>query len=42
MEEQEVVVPTKPTRREKSAAAKQRVAVPMHRWKQQDWDKFPL
>ena len=36
----EVVIPTKATRREKSAAAKQRVAVPMHKWKMPDWQKF--
>ena len=30
-EEEEVVVPTNPTRREKSVAAKQRVAIPMHK-----------
>ena len=41
-EDREVVIPTKPTRREKSAAAKQRVAIPMHKWKQQDWERFRL
>ena len=38
----EVVIPTKATRREKSAAAKQRVAVPMHKWKMSDWQRFCL
>ena len=39
-EEEEVVTPTKPTRREKSAAAKQRVVMPLHRWKAKDWEAY--
>jgi len=39
-DEEEVVIPTKPTRREKSAAAKQRVVMPLHRWKAKDWEAF--
>ena len=38
--EEEVVIPTKPTRREKSAAVKQRVIMPLHRWKAKDWEAF--
>ena len=38
--EEEVVVPTKPTRCEKSAAAKQRVIMPLHKWKAKEWDAF--
>ena len=36
----EVVIPTKATRREKSTAAKKRVALPMHKWKMPEWQKF--
>ena len=36
----EAVIPTKATHREKSAAAKQRVAMPMHKWKMPDWQNF--
>ena len=39
-EAKEVVIPTKPTRREKYAAAKQRVVMPLHRWKAKDWEAF--
>ena len=34
------MIPTKPTRREKSAAVKQRVIMPLHRWKAKDWEAF--
>ena len=34
------MIPTKPTRREKSAAAKQHVVMPLHRWKAKDWEAF--
>ena len=36
----EVVILTKATSREKSVAAKQRVALPMHKWKMPDWQRF--
>ena len=36
----EVVIPTKATHREKSAATKHRVVIPMHKWKLSDWEKF--
>ena len=39
-DKEEVVIPTKPTRREKSTAAKQRVVMPLHRWKAKDWEAF--
>ena len=38
--DEEVVIPTKPTRREKSAATKQRVVMPLHRWKSKDLEAF--
>jgi len=38
--EDEVVVPTKTTHREKYVAAKQRVALPMHKWKAKYWETF--
>ena len=34
------MIPTKPTRREKSAAAKKRVVMPLHRLKAKDWEAF--
>lgn len=36
----EVVIPTKATRWEKSTAAKQHVALPTHKWKMAEWQKF--
>ena len=39
-DDHEVVIPTKTTRWEKSVAAKQCVALPMHKWKMPDWQKF--
>ena len=38
--EEEVVIPTKPTLHEKSATAKQRVIMPLHKWKAKEWDAF--
>ena len=34
------MIPTRPTHREKSAAAKQRVVMPLHKWKAKEWVAF--
>ena len=34
------MIPTKPPRREKYAAAKQHVVMPLHKWKVREWDAF--